>query len=98
MAIAVCQRIKARDPIYLYDCGAMDAQESATVEACFERVQGFAKKVPLAVNVQAGVIAYGFDPINLFGLDKGDVVASSNGELLHCRVSALVGVIIQQLL
>src|SRR5215470_12223609 len=48
----------------------MDAQEAPRVETVFEMAECFAQEMGFGSDVQGNVVAAGFDPINIFGLEK----------------------------
>src|SRR5215475_3813956 len=48
----------------------MDAQEAPRVEAVFEMAERFAQEMGFGSDVQGNIVAAGFDPINIFSLEK----------------------------
>src|SRR5437764_14772374 len=48
----------------------MDAQKAFRIELCLDLADGFAHEVSCFADVKANVLAFSFDPVNLFGLEK----------------------------
>src|SRR5213075_2756116 len=70
--LAVKPRLQFLYAINIDDSRAMHAHELARVELRFERRDGVAQQVRFFAGVQAHVIAFGFEPINLLGLHEED--------------------------
>src|SRR5262245_3960216 len=56
--------------VYVYDCRAVNARELPGIELCLYRADSFAKQIRLLSDVKPYILPFGFDPVDLIGLQK----------------------------
>ena len=61
----------------------MDAEEFARIELLHQGLQGFAHVVDFARNVEAGVVSFSLDPVDVGYGHEEDTATVGNGEALR---------------
>jgi len=79
--VSIGERDHLNDAVHLHNTRTVNPQKAGRIQVFFKPREGFADEVGFRSDMQPGVIAQTFDPVNIHGLNEGHGIALPHSKL-----------------